>query len=79
MIATDAQPVNSPTPQAFTLHLALTNKQMKWFCIQCRNLLFFSHHRVITISEDEPLEFFSPPITIICSKCRSHYSLQTIV
>lgn len=74
----DVQP-HAPEPHEFTYHIAPTDRLMKWFCIQCRNLIFFSHHRVVSLSEEGPLEFLTPPITIICSKCRSHIHIQTIV
>ena len=75
----DVQPPPQSQIHEITLHLARAEQPMKWWCINCRNFLFFSQERIITISQDGASEFLKPPITIICSKCRWQYHLQTLL
>lgn len=66
-------------PHEITLHLAPTDKITTWWCIVCRNKLFSSHHRLIAITEEGPLAILAFPIIIPCKRCRSSYSIQTII
>lgn len=67
--------------ETVTFHLRpYAVKTPKW-CVYCRNLLFASKHRVVSIADESPLEadFISDPIELNCSKCRVHVSIQTIL
>jgi len=78
-MSADTQSVVVQNPHEITLHLAPTTEITTWWCIICRNKLFSSHHRLIAITEEGPLTFLSLPIIIPCKRCRSSYSIQTIV
>jgi uncharacterized protein YeaO (DUF488 family) len=75
----DAAPITKISEFTFVMHIAPSDQLKKWWCVNCRNFIFFSHHRLISIAEEGPLEFLKAPITIICSKCRSHINIQTVV
>lgn len=73
------QPTVQPSAGELTYHIAPSDQLRKWWCANCRNFLFFSHHKLITVAEEGPMDFLTAPITIICDKCRWQIHIQTIV
>lgn len=66
-------------PTEFSYQVIPSKEIRKWWCVQCRNFLFFSHHNLVKVSEEGSLDFLKPPLTIICSKCRAQIHIQEII